>query len=273
MGDLGAVYRATDTVLERPVALKVLAATRGDRDHVRRLTEESLHAAKLSHPHVVTVYDAGEVDGTSFVAMRWVEGRTLEAVVDEDGPLPPQRVAALVEQLAGALEHAHGCAIVHRDVTPANVMVGEDGSAYLMDFGLGERLDGGDADTRVDVHGLGALAFTCLTGHAPGPAPAFAELPDGLDVPLRHALAEDPDDRPLTPGELARELRVAVGPAPAAAVAMSAPAPPPSRRPRPTRGRPRPSTPCSHRAGAPAGCSPARPRRRCSPSPARSPRR
>src|SRR3712207_355056 len=217
-GGMGAVYRATDTVLERPVALKVVLPEKADDPGMAaRLTHESLLAAQLSHPHVLPVYDADESGGVGYVAMQWVDGRSLEALA-ADGPLPVERVVELAEQVAGALDHAHDHGLVHRDVKPGNVMVDAAGNAYLMDFGLSMRVDrtsaltasgellatvdyaapeqieGRDVDHRADVYGLGALVFRCLTGRVPferdNPvARLYAHLHDA--PPVAHELSSD----------------------------------------------------------------------------------
>jgi hypothetical protein len=194
-GGMGVVLRATDTVLQRPVALKVLGAAGGlDVGAKARLIGEAKHLAKLQHPHVVSVYDAGESDGVVYIAMRWVEGPDLETVVAEEGPLAPDRAARIVGQVASALHAAHADGLVHRDVKPANVLLcAEDGHALLTDFGLTtgtdagdgvtatgeligtpdyaapEQFDGRPVDHRADVYALGGLAYRLLAGEVPYP--------------------------------------------------------------------------------------------------------
>src|SRR4051795_9765253 len=192
-GGMGEVYRATDERLGRPVALKVLAdGVAGDDCSRERLLEESRRAASLDHPNVVPVYEAGEADGHLFLAMRYVPGTDLKALLRREAALEAERAIAIVAQVADALDAAHRRGLVHRDVKPSNVLLDHaDGRehAYLADFGLTQSMwdvvpaDGrftgtveyvapeqirGDAvDGRADAYGLACLLFECLTGTVP----------------------------------------------------------------------------------------------------------
>src|SRR3954462_13591405 len=139
-GGVGEVYRATDERLGRPVALKVLADGVASDEHSReRLLEESRRAASLDHPNVVPVYEAGEAGGRLFLAMRYVAGIDLKALLRREGALAPERAIAIAAQVADALDAAHRRGLVHRDVKPSNVLLDHpDGRehAYLADFGL-----------------------------------------------------------------------------------------------------------------------------------------
>ncbi len=136
-GGMGEVYRAHDGRLDRNVALKILAPRYADDDAFReRLLRESRLAASLDHPNVVPVYDAGEADGRFFLAMRYVEGTDLRAVLRGEGALSPERAIDIAAQVAGALDAAHERGLVHRDVKPSNVLIDERGHCYLADFGL-----------------------------------------------------------------------------------------------------------------------------------------
>src|SRR5258706_6680128 len=135
-GGMGEVFRAKDTRLGREVALKLLPEELAqDADRLRRFEQEARAASALNHPSIVTVYEVGSTNGTSYLAMELVLGRTLREVL-EQGPLPARRVLDLAAQLAEGLAKAHAAGIVHRDLKPANVMVSSDGFAKILDFGI-----------------------------------------------------------------------------------------------------------------------------------------
>jgi hypothetical protein len=192
-GGMGEVYRALDVRLGRPVALKMLAgALAADEDFQARLLHESRVAAGLDHPNVVPIYEAGAHDGALFIAMRYVPGRDLGALLRREGPLAPGRALAIAEQVAGALDAAHRRGLVHRDVKPGNVLVDrEEGRehCYLADFGLTqstsdhgpadgrlmgtvdyvspEQIRGDPVDGRADQYSLACLLYECLSGETP----------------------------------------------------------------------------------------------------------
>ena len=206
-GGMGEVYRAHDDRLDRNVALKILASRYADDDAFReRLLRESRLAASLDHPNVVPVYDAGEADVGFYLAMRYVDGADLRAVLRRDGALPPARALEIASQVADALDAAHTKGLVHRDVKPSNVLIDERGHCYLADFGLTqsvsdrgqatdgsllgtldyvapEQIRGDEVDARADVYALGCMLFECLTGEVPFRAPSevatlYAHLED-----------------------------------------------------------------------------------------------
>jgi YVTN family beta-propeller protein len=212
-GGMGEVYRALDVRLGRPVALKVLAASVAEDERWRdRLLRESRLAARLDHPNVVPIYEAGAQDGRLFIAMRYVEGGDLRALLRRKGALAPAEAAPLFSQLAAALDAAHRRGLVHRDVKPSNVLLDpQDGPdhCYLADFGLTqsasqtgpvdgrsmgtvdyvapEQIRGEMLDGRADQYGLACLMFECLTRTVPFPATS--------DVAALFAHLEDPVPR------------------------------------------------------------------------------
>ena len=138
---MGVVYEATHVTLGRVVALKVLGGwLQGNRRSAERFLRESQLAAELDHPNVATVYDAGETDGRLWIAMQFVDGEDLSDRIDrEGGALSVEDTLAILNQISGALDAAHGLGLVHRDVKPSNVLLtGEH--AYLTDFGLMRRI-------------------------------------------------------------------------------------------------------------------------------------
>jgi YVTN family beta-propeller protein len=195
-GGMGVVYLAEQLGPHRPVALKLLLdpATASEAFRERFLRESEL-AAAIDHPNVLPVYDAGETDGVLWIAMRYVDGIDLAALLAREGPLAPEQALALCGQVAGALDAAHARGLVHRDVKPANILLAvEKGAvthAYLADFGLTKRVggargltvsgqvlgtidyvapeqvEGGPVDGRADQYALGCVLFECLTGVVP----------------------------------------------------------------------------------------------------------
>ncbi len=189
-GGMGTVYRATQLSLERVVALKVLTAElSSDPDFRERFRREGLLQAALDHPHIVTVYEAGEADERLFLAMRMVEGPTLKDLIVQR-QLDDRRALRLLTQVAEALDAAHAKGLIHRDVKPQNVLVGAGDHAYLADFGLTKGSDdagmtetgqfvgtidyispeqarGERATGASDVYALTAVLCECLTGKVP----------------------------------------------------------------------------------------------------------
>ncbi len=197
-GGMGLVYRAWNVRLKRVEAVKVITESYArDAQFRERFERETEIAANIDHPHVVTIYDCGEgPDGELFIAMRYVEGTTMERLISERTQLDPQLAASLISQIASALDVAHEQGLVHRDIKPANVLIaGPEGHlhAYLTDFGLAKRVSsetmltaaglivgtidylapeqaqGGPVDQRADVYALGGTLFKALTGQVPFP--------------------------------------------------------------------------------------------------------
>ncbi len=140
-GGMGEVYRAHDSRLGRDVALKVLPADLAtDTERRRRFEQEARAASGLNHPNVVHVYDIGGTDGTIYIAMELVEGRTLRELV-QSGPLPVKKLLDIAIQIADGLARAHEASIVHRDLKPENVMISKDGHIRILDFGLAKLVE------------------------------------------------------------------------------------------------------------------------------------
>ena len=139
-GGMGVVYRAHDLRLKRSVALKLVAPelSQDERFRERFLAETEL-VTSLEHPNVVPIYDAGDVDGRLYLAMRFVEGSDLKALLAREGPLEPAKAVAIAAQVGAALDAAHEHGLVHRDVKPSNILLDARGHAYLTDFGLARR--------------------------------------------------------------------------------------------------------------------------------------
>ena len=196
---MGRVYRAYDTQLHRDVAIKVLSPQAGgDPTFEQRFRREACTAAGLGEPHIIPIFDAGEIDGRLFIAMQLIDGTDVLSLLSRDGPLPPERAVAVIEQAAAALDAAHRAGLVHRDVKPANLMVTATDFVYLIDFGIAhalgdtaltntgitvgtvaylapERLTAGHADSRADIYALTCVLYQCLTGATPYPAASLEQ--------------------------------------------------------------------------------------------------
>jgi eukaryotic-like serine/threonine-protein kinase len=142
-GGMGEVYRARDSKLSREVAIKVLPPTlAADSSRLSRFEKEARTASSLNHPNIVTIYEIGDADGVSFIAMELVTGRTLRELL-VPGPLPLKRLLPMAAQVADGLAKAHAAGIVHRDLKPENLMVSKDGFVKILDFGLAKLIPGG----------------------------------------------------------------------------------------------------------------------------------
>ncbi len=191
-GGMSTVYKAFQPSLERFIALKVLTPYFAEAEFVARFKREALAAARLSHPNVVHIYDAGEVDGYYYIAMEYIEGGTLKDRLDELGhePMDAATTNQVVQGIGSALEYAHQQGIIHRDVKPANIMFTHDGRVVLADLGLAKFYEAADltqmtavigtpyymspeqarskaVDTRSDIYSFGVVIYEMLTGHVP----------------------------------------------------------------------------------------------------------
>src|SRR6201985_454108 len=190
-GGMSTVYRATDETLQRTVAIKLMnREIASDSDQLERFRREARAVAQLSHPHIVGVIDYGEDDGRPYIVFEYVEGETLKERIRRTGRLPTTEGVAYAIEIARALRAAHARHIVHRDVKPQNVLIDEEGSAKVTDFGIARTLDeeGLTADGRVlgttdyvspeqalgqavtgqsDLYSLGIVLYEMLTGEVP----------------------------------------------------------------------------------------------------------
>jgi serine/threonine-protein kinase len=191
-GGMAEVYLARDLMLDRPVALKVLFPELStDRNFVERFRREAQAAANLSHPNIVSIYDWGEEEGTYFIVMEYIEGRTLGQIIRSEGPLLADRAAEIGADVAGALAFAHRSGVVHRDVKPGNVLISPNGQVKVTDFGIAraansdqdltqtgavmgtatyfspEQAQGNKVDGRSDEYSLGVVLYEMVVGKAP----------------------------------------------------------------------------------------------------------
>ena len=194
-GGMARVYKAYQPSLNRYVALKVLPEYLADSDEfLRRFRQEATAAAALRHPNILVIHDIGEIGNLHYIATEYLEGQTLEQLLKQGGALPLPRVVKIVNQLASALEAAHGRGLIHRDVKPSNVFIGAEDHVTLMDFGIvkaldateitrtgflvgtpeyisPEQIEGQPLDRRSDLYSLGVVVYQMLAGRAPFSAP------------------------------------------------------------------------------------------------------
>ncbi len=192
-GGMAEVWLATDQKLGRKVAVKILFPELStDPNFVQRFRREAQAAASLSHPNMVGIYDWGEADGTYFIVMEFIDGRSLASVIRNEAPLAPERAAGIASEVANALAFAHHGNLVHRDVKPANVLIDTNGLIKVADFGIAraadsntdnltqsgavmgtatyfspEQAQGHAVDGRSDVYSLGCVLYEMITGRAP----------------------------------------------------------------------------------------------------------
>ena len=215
-GGMATVYEATDLRLDRTCALKVMQAGLGDDDDfAARFVREAHSAARLSHPNVVAIFDQGDDGGTVFLAMEYVRGHTLRDVIRAQAPMAPDKALAIMEPVLSALAAAHHAGLVHRDVKPENVLLADDGTVKVADFGLARAVSAetqhtatggvligtvsylspelvvdGRADARSDVYAAGVVLYEMLTGRKPheGESPiqvAYKHVHEDVPAPSR----------------------------------------------------------------------------------------
>ena len=226
-GGMSTVYRALDQTLQRPVAIKLMnREVSTDSDQLERFRREARAVAQLSHPHIVGVIDASEDEGRPYIVFEYVEGETLKERIRRQGQLPVAEAVAYAIEIARALGAAHARHIVHRDVKPQNVLIDEEGSAKVTDFGIARTLDeeGLTADGRVlgttdyvspeqalgqpvtgqsDLYSLGIVLYEMLTGEVP------FKGENQVAVAMKHVREEIPDVQSKRP-EISSALAVIV---------------------------------------------------------------
>lgn len=223
-GQMGSVYLAHDTKLQRDVALKIpKSAQIGDA--TTRFEREACVMARLHHPHVCSVYDAGDIDGTPYLSMSYVTGQTLADRLAAGPPRRPQESVVVVRQLAGALQAVHDAGVVHRDIKPANIMINNDGQPIIMDFGLAHTSDAGPfaatagplgtpaymspelvaaadrpARPASDIYSLGVVLYELLAGRLP--------FEGGIQAVLQQVVAAEPPPPSQFNPDVDRQLEV-----------------------------------------------------------------
>jgi predicted ATPase/DNA-binding SARP family transcriptional activator len=274
-GGMAVVYRGYDTLLERHVAVKILSKTTLDSESRARLLREAQAAARLNHPNIASIHDAGETEGIPFIVIELVEGPSLH-----DRPLGDlEEIVDLACQVCAALDHAHAHGIIHRDLKPENVLLAPGGTAKLVDFGLArtvasrltaegavlgtpfylspEQAMGQDIDHRADLYALGVMLYELTAGQLPfggrdpltviaqhlhspvvPPTTHNATIPAALDSLIVQLLSKRPEDRPASAAEVGQALKAVVRPEAPAGLP-----PPPTTRQQPQRRHNLPAQP------------------------------
>ncbi len=250
-GGLGAVYRAYQPVVDREVAIKVILPQYANRpEFIRRFEVEAQLVARLEHPFIVPLYDYWRDPDGAYLVMRYLRGGSLRGLLQEQGPLTVDRVSHFLDQIAAALTTAHRSSVIHRDLKPDNILLDEEGNAYLSDFGIAKSLDtdsrltpeegimgspnylapeqarGEPVTPQTDIYSLGIVLYELLTGEPPFQETNWLELlnkhlhesvphlgqrvPEALNVVIQRATAKNPSDRYPNVIVLAEEFRKAI---------------------------------------------------------------
>jgi LuxR family maltose regulon positive regulatory protein len=244
VGGMGEVWQASDRVIGRAVAVKILKAELVDAPgFLERFRAEGRHAARVDHEGIARVYDYGEADGTAFLVMELVSGEPLSTVLRRESPLPPDRVLDVIAQTAHALHSAHEAGVIHRDIKPENLLLTPNGRVKITDFGIAraadqipftatghvmgtvqyispEQVSGRPVTAASDIYSLGVVAYEALVGRRPftgesqvaialaqvndAPPPMPPGVPNGVRDLVLSCLAKDPADRPRSAAALAR---------------------------------------------------------------------
>lgn len=216
-GGMANVYLARDIILDRDVAVKVLRLDFvNDELFIKRFRREAQAATSLNHENIVTIYDVGEDDGIYYMVMEYVRGCTLKQYIQQHAPLPVQEALRMMDQLTGAIAHAHQNGVIHRDIKPQNILVAEDGTLKITDFGIAvalssttitqtnsvlgsvhylspEQAKGGMATEKSDIYSLGIVMFELLTGQLPFSGES------AVAIVLKHLQTETPSVRRWNP--------------------------------------------------------------------------
>ncbi|MBK0420334.1 protein kinase [Leucobacter sp. CSA1] len=244
VGGMGEVWKATDSIIGRTVAIKILKDEyMGDPGFLERFRAEARHAALVNHEGIANVFDYGEEQGSAYIVMELVPGEPLSTIIEREGRLPSDRVLGIVAQTATSLQAAHDAGLVHRDIKPGNLLITPEGRVKITDFGIAriadqvpltatgqvmgtvqylapEQASGHTATPATDIYSLGVVAYECLAGKRPFTgesqvAIAMAQindtppdLPEDVPAPVRRlvmaCLAKDADGRPKTASKLAQ---------------------------------------------------------------------
>ena len=248
-GAMGVVYKALDPTIGRVVALKTMRLdvhSLEDESVLRRFKNEARAAGILNHPNIVTIYDAGEQDGLFYLAMEFIEGTTLHAMLAERRVLPPEEIISISRQICKGLDYAHANGIIHRDIKPANIMITATGAVKIMDFGIAkaggsmtgtgqvlgtpnymspEQVKGKPLDGRSDLFSFGVVLYEMVTGEKPfvgqnvttiiykivhenpiPPRDLDVTIHPGLSAVVTRTLAKQPDERYQTGAALIDDL-------------------------------------------------------------------
>ena len=247
-GAMGIVYQALDPNIQRTVALKVLRSDlASDKEFRQRFQREARSAGKLTHPGIITIFDAAELGDTSFLVMEYLEGQTLAQLIKEGGALPSTQALDIAVQICDALDYAHSAQIIHRDIKPSNIVLLPGGRVKLTDFGIArmmaeprmtrtgiigtldymspEQAHGKDVDHRTDIYALGVVLFEMLVGHPPfqmdspsatllkivsEPLPSPRALNPAVSAVMEAVILKATDKDPAERYQIATEMRQAL---------------------------------------------------------------